>query len=190
MDELCRDLARPIPEGPDLKPEAEIIDLTADGRRSSTDDPTVPVTQTVPAPVLPPLLQTPPTQDQTTDNALTNASSIVPVKAETVEVRVKTEDIPLAFAMVSAIDRENVNLPTSSLPNSLSSETTPKVEESSQPGPSSLSPQPWEYALVARDEDHAPIEDLLNCLAVEELQLLVKSLKVKCASKKVSKPRN
>lgn len=179
MHELCRDLVKPIAEGPDPEPEVELIDLTVDDERGSTGNPDVPVTHIVP----PALLQTPPVQGQRTNNAPTNAALIGPVKTEIVEVRAKTEDIPLAFGTASA---ENVNPPTPSTPNSLSSETAPKVEEFSQPGPSRLPPQPWEYVVVARDEEHAPIEDLLNCLVVEELQSLLKSLKIKCASKKVS----
>jgi hypothetical protein len=129
-------------------------------------------------------------QYQTTNEDLTNPVPIVPVKTETVQVRIKTEDIPLAFGAISAkvqtTDHGGVDLSTSSIPNSLSSDIAPKDEELSQPGPSCLPPQPWEYVVVARDEENAPIEDLLNCLTVEESQLLVKSLKVKCTSKKVS----
>lgn len=187
MDELCRDLVRPIAEGPDPGPEVEVVDLTVDDRRSGdTNNPDATATQTVPTPTLPSLLSVPPMQDRTPNNAVPT----VPVRTENTGFRVKTEDIPLAFGAVSsevgATDRENVDPPTPSMPNSLSSETVPKVEELSQPGPSRLPLQPWEYIILARDEEHAPIEDLLNCLAVEELQSLVKLLKVKCASKKVS----
>lgn len=173
MDELCRDLVKPIVEGPDPESESEVIDLTVNDKRSSTENPDTS------APVLPPP-QVPPIQDQATSDPQT----------ETVGVRVKTEDTPLAsgtvFANTETADRDNVNLLTSSIPNSLSSDITPKVEEFSQPGPSCLPPRPWEHVVVARNEEHAPIEDLLDCLSVEELQSLVKSLKVKCASKKVS----
>ena len=183
MDELCRDLVKPIVEGPDPESEVEVIDLIDDDDEGSTENPDTPATQTVPIPVLSPPLRVPSTQDQITTNTLTDAMPIVTVKAETV-------DTPVALGAVSVkvevTDREDANLPTPSIPNSFSSDAAPKIEEFSQPGPSCLPLQPWEYVVVARDEEHAPIEDLLNCLAVEELQSLVKSLKVKCPLKKVS----
>lgn len=173
-------------EGSDSESEVEVIDLVSNDERGSTANLDSPVTQTVSAP----LLHVPPMQDQTSNNVLTNAMIIVPVKTETVEIRVKTENAPLVFgtdsANIEATYNKNVGFLTPFIQNSLSPEIAPKVEESSQPGPSCLSPQPWEYVVVARDEVHAPIEDLLNCLAVEELQSLVKSLKIKCSSKKVS----
>lgn len=163
MDELCRDLVRPIVEGPDLEPEVKVMDLTVGDGRDDVENLDVPETRTVPVPALPP---PPPIQDQSTKD--------IPLASGTVSVKVE------------ATDCDNLNLPTPSIPDSLSSETAPKVEELSQPGPSCLPPQPWEYVVVARDEEHAPIEDLLNSLTIDELQILVKSLKVKCASKKVS----
>jgi len=187
MDELCRDLVKPIVDGPE--PGVELIDLTTDDEQDDADDADTPATQIVPAPVTPSVQRTPPTRYRTANDTPTNAVPAVPVKTETVEVRVKTEDIPLAPGTVpvkvEATDQENVNPPIPSIPNSFCSDVAPKVEEHSQPGPSCLPPQPWEYVVVARDEEHAPIEDLLNCLAVEELQALARSLKVKCASKKV-----
>ena len=186
MDELCRDLVKPIVEGPEPEPE---VDTVVD-EENVPDNSNTPAAQAAPAPALPPIPQVPLIQDKTTSDAETNAIATIPVKAEAVEVQVKTEDIPLTLGTVSvgreATDQENVNPPVPSIPNSFSSETTPKVEECSQPGPSCIPPQPWEYVVVARDEEHIPIEELLNCLAVEELQSLVKSFKVKCASKKVS----
>ena len=186
LNELCRDLVKPIVEGPEPEPEVGVIDLTADDEQISADNSRTPAAQAVAAPA--PVPQVPPMQDQTTD-----AVAVFPARTETTEVRVKTEDIPMAPGTVSieveATDQENVDSPTHSISNSFSSDVAPKIEELSQPGPSCLPPQPWEYVVVARDEEHAPIEDLLNCLAVEELQSLVKSLKVKCASKKVGHPR-
>ncbi|KAF9792817.1 VRR-NUC domain-containing protein [Thelephora terrestris] len=188
MNDLCRDLVKPIVEGPDPESEVEVIDLIGDDDEGSTENADSPLTQTVPVPVLPPSLHVPPIQDHTANNARTNAVPVVTVKAETVEVQITIEDTPLALGAssikVETTGREDLNSPTPSMPNSFSSEVAPKIEEMSQPGPSCLPPQPWEYIVVARDEEHAPIEDLLNCLAVEELQALVKSLKVKCASKK------
>jgi hypothetical protein len=191
MDELCRDLIKPIVEGPEPEPEAEAVDLTVDDDQNNADDADTPTNQAVPAPAQLPALQVPPmVQDQTIGNAETNATPTIPVKAEAVEVQIKTEDVQLAPGAVSvkleAADQET-NPPTPSIPNSFCSDTAPKIEENSQPGPSCLPPQPWEYVVVARDEEHASIEELLNCLAVEELQSLVKLLKVKCASKKVSR---
>jgi hypothetical protein len=190
MNDLCRDLVKPIVEGPDPESEVEVIDLIGDDDEGSTENADSPSTQTVPVPVLPPSLHVPPIQDHKANNARTNAVPVVTVKAEIVEVQVTIEDTPLALGAssikVETTGREDLNSPTPSMPNSFSSEVAPKIEEMSQPGPSCLPPQPWEYIVVARDEEHAPIEDLLNCLAVEELQALVKSLKVKCASKKVS----
>lgn len=187
MDELCRDLIKPMVKGPSHEPEVKMIDLTEDDERGSMENPHGSATQTVPAPA--PLLQLPPIQDRTATDALPNAEFTAPVKTETVEAPVKIEDVPQVLGQVSAqvevAHRENVLPPTPSIQKCLSSETTPKVEEFSQPGPSCLPPQPWEYVAVARDERHALIEDLLNCLAVEELQTLAKSLKVKCTSKKV-----
>jgi len=189
MNELCRDLVKPIMEGPEPEPEAEVIDLTGDDEQDGADNSDTPASQAVPTPAPPPALQVPPIQDQTTRDASTDAVSAAPVKTETVEVQVKTEDIPLSLGMASfelgAADQGNTDSPIPSIPSSLCSETAPKVEEHSQPGPSCLPPQPWEYVIVARDEEHASIEDLLNCLVVEELQSLIKLLKVKCASKKV-----
>ena len=189
MDELCRDLVKPIVEGPEPEPEVEIIDLTGDDEQGGADNSDTPAVQAVPSPALPPALQAPLLQDQTTSGASTDAMATAPVKTETVEVEVKTEDISLSPGIVPfelrAADQGNANPPSPSIPNSLCSETAPKVEEHSQPGPSCLPPQPWEYVVVARDEEHASIEDLLNCLTVEELQSLIKSLKVKCALKKV-----
>lgn len=183
MDELCRDLVKSIVEGPEPESEVELIDLTVDDvHRSDNSD-------TLPVPALPLSLQVPPTQDKTTNTTTPDVVLTVPVKTEPVEVQVKTEDTSPALRTVSVkvedTDQGNDNSVPPSIPNSFSSETVPKVEELSQPGPSCLPPQPWEYVIVARDEEHAPIEDLLNCLAVEELQSLVRSLKVKCASKKV-----
>lgn len=116
---------------------------------------------------------------------------ITPSETETLGVNVKTEDTPLVLGTVSVTAETTAHEeipPVPSLPNSYSSEIAPKIEEFSQPDPSCLPPQPWEYVTVARGEEHASIDDLLNCLPVEELQLLVKSLKVKCASKKVRQP--
>ena len=189
MDELCRDLVKPIVDGPEPEPGVEVIDLTTDDEQDNADDLDTPAAQTVPAPATPSVHRVPPIQYRTANDTPTNAVPVVPIKTETVEVRVKTEDIPLVPGTVpvkvEATDQENVNPPAPSLPNSFCSDVAPKIEENSQPGPSCLPPQPWEYVVVARDEEHAPIEDLLNCLAVEELQPLAKSLKVKCASKKV-----
>ena len=190
MDELCRDLVKPIVDGPEPGPGAEVIDLTTDDEQDNADDLDIPTTQTAPAPATPSVRRPPPIRYRTAYVTPTNVSPAIPVKTETVEVRVEAEDIPLvpgtAPIKVEATDQENVNPPTPSLPNSFCSDVAPKIEEHSQPGPSCLPPQPWEYIVVARDEEHAPIEDLLGCLAVEELQPLAKSLKVKCASKKVS----
>ena len=189
MDELCRDLVKSIVGGPEPEPEAEVIDLTTDDERDNADDPNVPATRTVPAPTTPSVQPVPPIRDRAVGDAPAGVGPAVPVKTETVEVRVKTEDIPLVPGTVpvkvEVTDQENAIPPIPSIPNSFCSDIAPKIEEHSQPGPSCLPPQPWEYVVVARDEEHAPIEDLLNCLAVEELQPLVKSLKVKCASKKV-----
>ena len=186
MDELCRDLVKPIVDGPEPEP---VIDLTTDDEQYNTDDPDTPATQTVPAPTTASVQRAPPIRYRTTTDTLTDVVPAVLIKTETVEVRVKTEDIPLVPGTVpvkvEATDQENVNPPIPSIPNSFCSDVAPKIEEHSQPGPSCLPLQPWEYVVVARDEEHAPIEDLLNCLAVEELQPLARSLKVKCASKKV-----
>jgi len=183
MDDLCRDLVKPIVEGPESAPEVESIDLTRDGERRRANNLDTPTPALYPGPQVPPL------HGQTTGDNETDAVPNVPVKTDVLEVQVKTEDIPLALGTVpvklEATDQENINPPIPSMPNSFSSETAPKIEENSQPGPSCIPPQPWEYVVVARDEEHAPIEDLLNCLVIEELQSLVKSLKVKCTSKKV-----
>ena len=184
MDELCRDLVKPIVEGPDPGPQVEVIDLTV-GDEHDVDSSDAPTTRDPPVLTLPPVQRAPPMQDRTTNGAPADAVPAIPVKTEAVEVQVKTEDIPLAPGVIGATDQENVDPPMPSMPNSFCSDTAPKVEEISQPGPSCLPPQPWEYVVVARGEEHAPIEDLLNRLAVEELQSLVKSLKVKCSSKKV-----
>jgi hypothetical protein len=191
IDELCRDLVKPIVEGPEPESEVEVIDLIMDDDQDSSADSDAPVAQTVasPDPALPLAQQPPAAQGRAISAASINATPTVTVKAETVEVQVKTEDIPLAPVIVSvkveAIDQECINPPNPSIPSSLCSDTAPKIEEQSQPGPSCLPPQAWEFVVVARDEEHASIEDLLNCLTVEELQSFVKSLKVKCASKKV-----
>ena len=183
MDELCRDLVRPIVEGPEPEPGAEAIDLTVDDDQA--DNSGTVANRVIPAPA-----QLLALRDRTTGDAGTSATPIIPVNIEAVEVRVKTEDVPLVPGTISvkleAADQETIDPPIPSIPNSFCSDTAPKVEENSQPGPSCLPPQPWEYVVVARDEEHAPVEELLNCLAVEELQSLVKSHKVKCASKKVS----
>ena len=190
MDELCRDLVRPIVEGPEPEPEVEKIDLTVDDNQGNADNSDTPMNQDMPAPAQPPAPRVPPmVQDQTIGDAETSAAPTVPVKTEAVEAQVKIEDVPLAPGTVSvkleAADQETINPPIPSIPNSFCSDIAPKVEDNSQPGPSCLPPQPWEYIVVAQDEEHASNEELLNCLAVEELQSLVKSLKVKCASKKV-----
>lgn len=193
MNELCRDLVKPIVDGPEPEPQVEVVDLTVDDERESADDSGAPTTQAVPVPALPLVHRVPPMQDQTTSDPPSNGAPVVLVKTETAAVQVKTtEDIPLALGTVlvraEATDQENANPPIPSMPNSYCSEIAPKVEEHSQPGPSCLPPQPWEYVVVAQDEEHASIEDLLNCLVVEELQSLVKSLKVTCSSKKVGCP--
>jgi len=192
MDELCRDLVKPIVDGPEPEPGLEVVDLTTDDGQDA-DDPDTPATQTVPTPAIPLVRRARSIQDQTANTTPSNVVPAVPVKAETVEVQVKTEDILLVPGTVpvkvEATDQENVHPPTPSIPNSFCSDIAPKIEEHSQPSPSCLPPQPWEYVVVARDEGHAPIEDLLNCLAVEELQPLAKSLKVKRAPKKVSRPQ-
>jgi len=183
MDELCRDLVRPIVEVPEPEPGVEAIDLTVDD--DQVDNSGTAANQVIPAPA-----QLPALRDRTIGDTGTGAALTILVKTEAVEVRVKTEDVPLVPGTVSvkleAADRETIDPPIPSIPNSFCSDTAPKVEENSQPGPSCLPPQPWEYVVVARDEEYAPVEELLNCLAVEELQSLVKSHKVKCASKKVS----
>ena len=191
MDELCRDLVKPIVEGPEPEPGVEVVDLAVDDDQGNAGNSDTFVNQTMPAPAQPPTLQVHPmVRDQTIGNAETSAAPTIPVKVEAVEVQVKIEDVPLAPRTVSvkleATDQETINPPIPSMPNSFCSDTAPKVEENSQPGPSCLPPQPWEYVVVARDEEHAPTEELLNCLAIEELQSFVRSLKVKCASKKVS----
>lgn len=193
MDELCRDLVKPIMEGPEAEPEVEAIDLTVDDDQGNADDSNTSVNQSTPTPARPPALQIPPmVQDQTIGDAETNAAPVVTVKTEAVEAQVKIEDVPLApgtvLVKLEVADQETINPPIPSMPNSFCSDIAPKAEEHSQPGPCCLPPQPWEYVVVARDEEHAPIEQLLNCLAVEELQSLIKSLKVKCVSKKVSLP--
>ena len=189
MDELCRDLVKPIVEGPEPEPLVEVADLTVDGERDTTGNSDALMTRILPAPVLPSVQR-----DQEISDASASVTPVLPVKTEAVEVQVKTEDILLAPGTVpvklEATVQEEMNPPTPSVPNSFCSDTAPKVEEYSQPGPSCLPPQPWEYVVVARDEEYAPIEDLLNCLAVEELQRLIKSLKVKCASKKVGHPQH
>lgn len=162
MNELCRDLVKPIVEGPEPGPEVEVIDLTVNDEHDDADN----------------------------SGAGANVAPAVPVKTEAVEIQVKTEDVPLAPGTISvnleATD-QSINPSIPSIPNSFCSDIAPKVEEHSQPGPSCLPPQPWEYVIVARDEEHAPIEELLNCLAIEELQSLVKSLKVKRTLRKVSR---
>ena len=172
MDELCRDLVKPILDGSEHEPEVEAVGLTVDDEQGSMNNPDTPV---APAPPL---------------DAETSAASTAPVKTKAAEVRVKAGDVPSAPGTVSVklevTDQESIDPPIPSMTNSLCSETAPKIEEHSQPGPSCLPPQPWEYVIVARDEEHAPIEELLNCLGIEELQPLVKSLKAKCASKRVS----
>lgn len=169
MAELCRDLAKPILGGPDREPGTENIDPTTNIDQCSADTPATHTAATRPS--IPPL------------HVLTDALPIVP--ANTAEVHVKIEDVPLVLRSASA-KSEAADCENPSIPNSLRSETVPKVEELSQPGPSSLPLQPWECVVLARDEEHASIEDLLDCLAVEELQPLVKSFKVKCVSKKVN----
>ena len=181
MDELCRDLVKPIVEGPEGEPEVEKLDPTADGEQYGAAESDTPATQAMPVLAQPPAPQVPLIQDQT----------IAPVVlVEAVEVRVKIEDVPFALGTVpiklEAADRENIGPPVPSISNSFCSDTAPKIEENSQLDPCFLPPQPWEYVVVARDEEHAKIEELLDCLGVDELQPLVRSLKVKCVSKKVS----
>jgi len=183
MDELCRDLVRPIVEGPEPEPEVEAIDLTVDDDQAVNSG--IALDQAMPNPA-----QLRALRDRTIGGAETSAAPAIPVKTEAVGVQVKTEDVLLVPGAVSVkletADQETIDPPIPSIPNSFCSDAAPKVEENSQPGPSCLPPQPCEYVVVARDEEHAPVEELLNCLAVEELQSLVKSHKVKCPSKKVS----
>lgn len=173
MDELCRDLVEPI---------VEAIDPSADDKQYDKPDSGTPASRATPAPVQPSTSQVFPVQDQI-------IAPVVLVEAEAVEVRIKTEDAPLALGTVpvelEAANRESINPPVPSISNSFCSDVAPKIEEDSQLDPSHLPPQPWEYVVVARDEEHVKIEELLDCLAVGELQPLVKSLKVRCVSKKV-----
>jgi hypothetical protein len=75
MDELCRDLVKPIVEGPEPEPEVEAVDLTVDDDQNNADDADAPANQAVPAPAQLPALQVPPmVQDQTIGNAETNAA--------------------------------------------------------------------------------------------------------------------
>ena len=162
MDELCRDLVK-------------AVDPSADDKKYDTADSGTPASRATPAPVQPPTSQLFPIQHQTIE--------------PTVPVRVKTEDVPLALGTapveLEAADRESTDPPVPSISNSFCSDVAPKIEENSQLDPTCLPLQPWEYVVVARDEEHVKIEELLDCLSVDELQPLVKSLKVRCVSKRV-----